>query len=83
MKKKENTYCAKMKYDIFCERNEGDTVKKNGKDMKKVKSLMRKGKGMTTKYDKVNRGRELRLNKGERVREHNLHFLCQNGFSSS
>lgn len=67
----------------FCERNEGDTVKKNGKDMKKVKSLMRKGKGMTTKYDKVNRGREMRLNKGERVREHNLHFLCQNGFSSS
>lgn len=72
-----------MKYDIFCERNEGDTVKKNGKDMKKVKSLMRKGKGMTTKYDKVNRGREMKLNKGERVREHNLHFLCQNGFSSS
>ena len=83
VKKKENTYCAKMKYDIICERNKGDTVKKNGKDLKKVKSLMRKGKGMTTKYDKVDRGREMRLNKEERFREHNLHFLCQNRFSCS
>ena len=51
--------------------------------MLKVKSLMRKGKGMTTKYDKVDRGREMRLNKAERFHEHNLHFQCQNGFSSS
>lgn len=48
MKKKEIIYCVKMKYGIFCEgRWREETVKKNGKDLRKVKGLMREGKGMT------------------------------------
>ena len=44
---------------------------------------MRKGKGMTMKNDKVDRGREMGLNKEKRFSEHSLHFFCQNGFPSS
>lgn len=43
---------------------------------------MRKGKEMTMKHNKVDRGKEMGLNKEKRFSKQNLHFLCQNGFPS-
>lgn len=48
--------------------------KKNGNDLKNSKSLMRKGKEMNMKNDKVDRGRDMGLNREKRCREQSLHF---------
>lgn len=52
-----------MKYGISCEGGWSKEIDKNKKDLKKVKVLMRKGKEMTMKYDKVDRRKEMGLNK--------------------
>ena len=44
---------------------------------------MRKGKEMTMKYDKVDGGREMGLNKEKRFSQHGLHLFRQNVFPSS